>query len=508
VSDWADDRAIVGIDVGTTSVKVGLYSADGTEHTVASRDYPLHTPRPGWVEQDPDEVVDATLDAVAEVVAHAGDTGIEIAGVSTSTAMHSLLGVDGDGTARTPMSIWADTRAWRQAEQLRADHLDVYRRTGAPLHPMTPLAKLCWIREEQPACADGVERWITAKEHLLTALTGHAVIDHASASATGLCALEVADWDDDALDLAGVDARQLATVVPTDHVLDGLTDAAVRRTGLAADTPVVVGATDGVLANLGVGALRGGLGAVSIGTSGAVRVTVDRPVTDERMRLFCYPLTSDRWVVGGAISNGGLWIRWLREQLLGADLDADDLTELAADVPPGADGVTVLPYLTGERAPQWSPTPSGVVFGLQFDHGRGHLVRAGLEGVAHQLRLVTDAMADCGHPLALLRATGGFTNSPLWLRLVADILEIPLALPRVREATAFGAGLLGMVTLGMLDALDDVDDLIVVTDRLDPGTDDLAVHRAAHARYAELVEVLSDPFDRLAADRMGYGAGT
>lgn len=501
------DRAVVGVDVGTTAVKVGLYGPDGREHTVASRDYPLHMPRPGWVEQDPDQIVDATLDALAEIAAHAHDAGVVVAGVATSTVMHSLLGVDGHGAARTPMLTYADTRSWRQAEQLRADHPEVYRRTGTPLHPMAPLAKLRWIHEEQPELADGVRRWVTCKEHLLAALTGETVIDHASASATGLFGLEAAAWDDEALRLAHVDADQLATPVPTDHVLDGLTTAAAERTGLPADTPIVTGATDGVLANLGVGALRRGLGAVTVGTSGAVRVTVDAPVTDPRMRLFCYALTTDRWVVGGAISNGGLWLRWLREEVLGTDLDADDLTELAADVPAGSDGVTVLPYLTGERAPQWSPVPSGVVFGLRFEHGRGHLVRAGLEGVAHQLRLVTDAVADCGHPLERLRATGGFTNSPLWLQMVADILEIPLELPRVSESAAFGAGLLGMTALGLLGGLDDVDDLIVVTDQLDPSPDDRASHRAAHDRYAQLVEVLSDPFRRLAADREGGGPG-
>lgn len=495
------NRAVVGVDVGTTSVKVGLYGPDGREHTVASRDYPLHMPGPGRAEQDPDQIVEATLDAMAEVAAHARDADIEVAGVATSTAMHGLLGVDGNGAALTPMLTYADTRARRQAEELRADHLDVYLRTGTPLHPMAPLAKLRWIHDEQPDLADGVRRWVTCKEHLLAALTGQTVIDHSSASATGMFGLEAADWDDEALRLAYVDRDRLAPLVPTDHVLDGLTTATAERTGLPADTPVVAGATDGVLANLGVGALRTGLGAVTIGTSGAVRVTVDAPITDERMRLFCYALTSDRWVVGGAISNGGLWLRWLREELLGTQLDPDELTELAGEVPAGSDGVTVLPYLTGERAPQWSPVLSGVVFGLRFEHGRGHLVRAGLEGVAHQLRLVTDAVADCGHPLERLRATGGFTNSPLWLQTVADILEIPLELPRVSESTAFGTALLGMSALGVLDGLDAVDDLITVTGRLDPGTADRAVHRAAHERYAELVEVLSDPFQHLAAER-------
>lgn len=495
------DRAVIGLDVGTTAVKVGLYLPDGTEHAVASRDYPLSTPRPGWAEQDPDEIVAAALDALAEITAVARSSGIAVAGIATSTPMHSLMGLDADGRPLMPLMTYADTRARRDAAELRREHLDVYRRTGTPLHPMAPLAKLRWIHDEQPQLARRVRRWVTIKEYLLTALTGQAAIDHASASATGLYALQSRDWDAEALKLAHIDAEQLAPLVPTDHVLAGLATSTAERSGLPVDTPVVAGATDGVLANLGVGALGGGLGAVTIGTSGAVRVTVDEPVTDAGMRLFCYVMTPGRWVVGGAISNGGLWLRWLREEVFGGEFDDEQLTELAGRVPAGSDGVLALPYLTGERAPQWSGAPSGVLFGLRFQHGRGHLVRAGLEGVAHQLRLVTDALDETGHPVSRLRATGGFVNSSLWVQIVADILGVPVELPRVTEATAFGAGVLGMSALDLIRDVDQIEDLIVTLDRFEPNERDREVYDAAHARYAELTEVLAEPFERLAVAR-------
>lgn len=497
----ARDQAVIGLDVGTTAVKVGLYSPDGTEHAVASRDYALSAPHPGWAEQNPDEIVDAAIDALAEIVATARSSRIAVAGVATSTPMHSLMGLDGDGTPLTPMITWADTRARRHADALRAEHLDVYRRTGTPLHPMAPLAKLRWMHDEQPQLVARVRTWVSIKEYLLAALTGTMVIDHASASATGLFALESQTWDDEALALAAIDAEQLATPVPTNHILAGLTAATADRIGLSPDTPVVVGATDGVLANLGVGALGDDPGAVTIGTSGAVRVTVGAPVTDHAMRVFCYELTADRWVVGGAISNGGLWLQWLRDTVFDGALDNDALTALATDVAAGSDGVLALPYLTGERAPQWSAAPSGVMFGLRYHHGRGHLVRAGLEGVAHQLRLVTDALVDCGHPITRLRATGGFTNSALWMQTVADILDVRLEVVEVTEATAFGAGVLGMAALDLIDGIGAVEDMIAVRDRIDPADGTRATYDAAHARYAHLTDLLSDPFEELAAAR-------
>jgi gluconokinase len=496
-------RAVIGLDVGTTAVKAGLYDPEGRELDVARRRHPLRSSVGGRAEQDPGAVVDATLTALAEAAGSARRRGVDVVGISVSAAMHGLVGLDGDRAPRTPLVTWGDARAHAQAAQLRSDHFDVYRRTGTPLHPMAPLAKLRWYHEERGDLVAGVRTWVTAKELVLDALTGVIVIDRSSASATGLYALDAESWDDEALRLAHTDAARLAPVVPTDHVIDALTADAADRTGLARATPVVVGATDGVLANLGVGAIDDGVGALTIGTSGAVRTVVGAPHTDPRMRTFCYVLADRRWVVGGAISNGGLWLRWLRDAGIAGDLDDDALSELAAAVPPGSDGVTVLPYLTGERAPQWSSAPSGVVFGLRLGHGRGHLARAGMEGVAHQLRLVADALADGGHELTRLRATGGFTRSPVWLRIVAGVLDVPIEVPAVTEAAAFGAAALGMTALGLLDDLDVVADLVTVASTHQP--DDRRAYEAAHRRYAGLIDALGDPFDRLAAERAAAG---
>lgn len=489
-----DQLVVIGLDVGTTAVKVGLYGPDGTEHAVTSRGYPLHSPHPGWAEQDPDHIVAATMEALAEIAGRARQAGISVAGIAVSTPMHTLIGLAADGSPLTPMSTYADTRAHQQAARLRAGHLDVYRRTGTPLHPMSPLAKLIWFAETEPQLASRVAYWVTIKEYLLGALTGVAVIDQASASATGLFDLARQDWDSEALELAGINHDQLAPLVSSDHRVGRLTAATVARTGLSGSTVVIAGATDGVLANLGVGALGSGVGAVTIGTSGAVRVTVDAPVTDPAMRVFCYALTRDRWVVGGAINNGGLVLRWLRESIFDDQLDDDGLTDLASAVPPGSDGVIMLPYLTGERAPQWSADPSGVFFGLRIQHGRGQLVRAGLEGVAHQLRLVTDALAEAGHPVRVLRATGGFTHSPLWLQIVADILDVELELPEVSEATACGAAFVGLVALGLIDRLDDVQHLTTVRERIRPDPANRSMYEATHRHYAELTNQLADLF--------------
>lgn len=483
------DRVVIGIDVGTTATKVVSYRRDGTAVADAARDYPLHTPHAGWAEQDPDLVVDATLDALGEVVAATRQT---VAAIGLSTVMHSLIGLDDDGRPLTPMVTFADSRSWPQALRLRRERgIDLYRATGTPIHPMAPLAKLVWFAEEQPDLFGRVRRWVSIKEYLLRRLCDSDVVDHAVATATGLLDLQTLEWHGDALDAAGIDDDHLGRPVPTSTVLDHLEPDLADRLGLGPDTRVVVGASDGVLANLGVGAIDPGTAAVTIGTSGAVRVTEHQPRTDPAMRTFCYPLTERHWVLGGAISNGGLVARWINT-LLGGDDDYDRLTAAAHDVAAGSDGVLMLPYLTGERAPLWSPLRGGVLFGLRVDHDRGHLFRAALESVALQLRLVADALREMGGAgFDRVRVSGGFVTSDLWLQIVADVLDTELEVPAAAEGGAWGAALLAMHALGVIDDLRDAADDVAIVRTVTPDREAARRYDDVAARYAELVDRLN-----------------
>ncbi|MBW3605162.1 MAG: gluconokinase [Actinobacteria bacterium] len=480
------DQVVIGVDVGTTATKVVAYRPDGTEVTDAVREYPLDTPHAGWAEQDPDKVTDAVVDALSEVVAHV--TSATVAAVGLSTVMHSLIGLDDDGRPLTPIVTFADSRAWPQALRLRRDHgLRLYHATGTPLHPMAPLAKLVWFSEQRPDLADRVRRWVSIKEYLLRRLCDSDVVDHSVASATGLLDLQTLEWSADALAAAGVDAEQLGRPVPTTTVAGDLVPATAEQLGLDPATPVVVGASDGVLANLGVGAVEPGVAAVTIGTSGAIRVTEPEPRTDSDMRTFCYALTDRHWVLGGAISNGGLVLRWIDDLFGGGDYD--ELTAAAADVPAGSDGVLMLPYLTGERAPQWSPLRGGVLFGLRVEHERGHVVRAALEGVALQLRLVADALRDTGTAgFDRVRVTGGFVSSDLWLQIVADVLRADLEVPVAAEGAAWGAAMLALQAVGEIDDLADGAGQVRVERTVAHDADTAGRYDAVAERYADLVD--------------------
>ncbi len=494
----SSEPVVLGVDIGTTSTKTVAFDLAGQPLVSHAVRYDLHEPAPGYAEQDPDEILAAVVATLRRAVI---DTGRPVAGVSFSSAMHSLIGLDAPGTPLTPVITWADSRASAQAERIRASAggLAVHRRTGTPVHPMSPLAKLVWFREQEPELCERVAHWVGIKDYVLLHLCEAMVTDHSLASASGLMDIHRLGWDPEALQLAGITPEQLPELVPTTTVLPGLTATAAGATGLPAGTPVVVGAGDGPLANLGLGAVRPGVAACSIGTSGAVRVMVDKPSVDPMGAVFCYALTENRWVIGGAINNGGVVLGWagdaLAPELVGEP--EKKLLDLAAAVPAGAGGLVMLPYLLSERAPHWSAVPRGAYVGLTREHRRSHLVRAALEGVCQQLALVLTAMRAAGNEIHEMRATGGFAQSPFWRQLLADVLGMDVHFPTGHEGSSFGAALLGMQALGLIDSVDVAADLVTLAEAVQPEPGAAATYAALRPIVEELYQALLPTFGML-----------
>jgi gluconokinase len=323
-------------------------------------------------------------------------------------------------------------------------------------------------------------------------LTGEWVTDHSTASATGLLALGTLEYHEGALEVAGVGARQLPRVAPTKHTMSLSADGA-RALGCSPGLPLVLGAGDGPLANLGVGAVRPGVAACSIGTSGALRLMVERPVIDRQGRVFCYALSEDRWVVGGAVNNGGVVLQWAHDALA-PELEGDDaeraLMEIAAQAPPGSDRLLMLPYLLSERAPHWSTLARGAYVGLTRAHRREHLVRAAIEGVCQQLALVLASLREAGNEVREIRATGGFARSDLWRQMLCDALGQPVGFPEGHQGSGFGAALLGMEALGIVASFDRAAELIAIDEVRAPDP-------AAADVYARMLPIFDGLYDAL-----------
>lgn len=501
-------EVVIGIDVGTTASKAVAFGVGVPWRHSALHEYPLLQPHPGWEVQDPERIRAAVLATVAQCVGTAA--GAHVVGLSISTAMHGLLGLDADLRPVTPLVTWADSRSVEQSRALRASGIarQIYRASGTPVHPMTPLTKIMWFTSHQPDLSARVRHWVGLKDYIVFTLTGTLATELSSASGTAMLDVKTRQWNPAAIELAGIEAGQLPEILATTAVLPLAVDVA-QQVGLPAGTPVVLGAGDGPLGNLGTGATAPGIVGLSIGTSGAARMLVPEPVIDPEGRLFCYALTDRHWVAGSAVSNGGVVARWAAAvfgqdllQTAGPGRSADaELLSLAAQVPAGSDGLLMLPYLLAERGPLWDPDLSGAFLGIRHGHTRGHFVRAAVEGVALQLSAIVDRL-DSIEPVTSVRATGGVFRSQVWRDVVAGALGRPIRVVGGAEGTALGAAALGLFALGRTS---DPFGAVALLDPAAVGQAWLGVEAAAvaadasvYARMRAQVPALLDAYDDVA----------
>lgn len=458
MSNGRDNTPVyIGLDVGTTAVKVAAFDVGGTSGTVAMalRECRLLQPEPGWQVVDPVTLLEAVDDALQLVFNQVGD--LDVIAISVSTAMHGLLGWDAQMNPVTPVITWADSRAAEMARQVRTQGLAemLLHRTGTPVHSMSPLMKLMWLGRHEPELVGEVRWWGGVKELVLHHLTGELVSEYSTASGTGLLGVNELAWDEVALDLAGVTADRLPRLVSPTQRLSMRAELAAH---LGIDrVEVVAGAADGPLGNLGTGAIVPGVVGLSLGTSGAVRMPVERPTFDDAGRLFCYALTEDLWVTGGPVSNGGIAFDWATRTFAPEMLSARDPgkpLEIAASAPPGSDGLVMIPYLLAERAPLWDPDLPGAFLGIRFDHRRQHFLRAALEGVCLQVAAIVDIL-DSVQPVSTVRATGGPFRAQLWRNVMAAMLDRPFFVASDAGGTALGAAALGVYAMGEADSLAD-----------------------------------------------------
>lgn len=514
---------IAAVDIGTSSTRALLFEDARFTVASASVEYALASPEAGAAELDPSGVHAAVLSCLARLVRQAG---ARIDCVALSAAMHSLMAVDADGAPLTPLYTWADNRAAPEAARMRArpDAQALYAETGVPIHPMSPLAKLVWLRETQPALFARAARFVSIKEYVCHRLFGRWVVDDAIASASGLYSLATRTWSTRALEVAGIDAARLATVTRPETLLRGLVPDAASALGLDVQTPFMLGASDGCLANLGAGLIAGAAGTgarrravLTIGTSGALRMAVGAPAPDAAMRTFCYALSDDEYVIGGATNGGGLPLRWLRDNFpqlrggLAATGDPyDALAALGAQAPPGAGGLLFHPYLAGERAPLWNADARASFIGLDFTHGPAHLVRAVMEGVLFNLAMVLAVLEELAlGPVDEIVAGGGFARSDIWLGIAADLLGRPLAVADNPETTAQGAALMALKALGRVPRLADAVALLPAGGkRVMPDPARHALYAALAPVFAEVPAKLEPLYAQLAGFRRASAAGT
>ena len=481
-------NCFVGVDVGTTNVKALAMPGD-LGQILAHASAPLTTlhPKPGYAEQYTAEIWSAFIHVINEVVREVTTGGHTITHVAFCTAMHSLLPMDADGNPLGNAILWSDNRAEEQANDLRITQAAlgkaIYEETGTPLHPMIPLCKLAWLREHDPRLLHRTARFGSIKEFLWHKLTGEFEIDYSIATATGLFDERKRQWSEQALTYAGVRSNQLSTPVATTSQRPYRPRPETADVNLPATVSLLIGASDGCLANLGAGAIKRGTATLTIGTSGAIRQTVRKPLRDAEVRLFCYLLDEGYYVVGGPTNNGGNVLEWVTEKLTQQDTQAT--LDEAATIPPGSDGLLFLPYLQGERAPLWDASARGAYLHVDWQHTRSHFVRAALEGVLFNLLSINELLARHTGPALLIHANGGFAQSTLWVQMLADMAGVPVRLNASNESGSMGAILLTLKAVGEVKTLDEAAERVAFGNTFEPDLTRHKVYRKAFRQWEE-----------------------
>ena len=457
----ASDPLILTIDAGSSSVRATIHDhgARAVAGLEARRPYQFATTSDGGVEVGADSLFKLVVEAIDEVLARTGSRCSGIAAVAMSTFWHNLMGVDAGGRALTPVYSWADTRSAGAAEQLRSqvDESRYHARTGCPLHPSYLPAKLLWLYRSRPDCFRRSTRWMSFGEYAYLKLFGVDRCSLSMASGTGLLDQDRLDWDEGILQVLPLERNQLSALIDLDAPLSGLGQPFAGRWPDLRRIPWIAAVGDGACSNVGSGCCTPDRLALMVGTSGAMRVMGKTPKPSVPRGLWCYLADRRRFVLGGSLSNGGLLFEWMTETLR-LDRDREAVERQLADLAPDSHGLTLLPFLAGERSPGWQPKARAAVTGMSLHTRPIEILRASLESVAYRFAKIARLLGPVVPENREIVASGGaLLQSAAWLQIMADVLGQPVVASAVKEASSRGAALLALEALGFLDSIEEVE---------------------------------------------------
>jgi xylulokinase len=465
----------IGLDLGTSGLKTMALTPDGHSVAEASANYPLMTPKPGWTEQHPSDWLEAARTALKALSSELQSKGFTPVAIGLSGQMHGAVFLDAHGQVIRPAPLWNDQRtADACAEIERAvPRLELIQRTGNPAVTGFQVPKLVWLRAAEPDHFARVRHVLLPKDYLGFALTGDLHTEPSDASGIGALNIQTRTWDEDVLGALKLSSDLFPQVIPSHAMVGRLNSIWANATGLPEGLPVIAGAGDnaGAAIGLGLSHARPGVGSVSLGTSGVIFVPLSAPTPDPegRIHLFCHA-DGGYHFLGVTLAAAGS-LQWYRDRLA-PGVPFDDLMQEAEAVPSGSDGLMFMPYLAGERSPWLDPDLRGAWLGLSLAHGRGHLTRAILEGVAFSLRDTLEVMRPLA-PLGRALAIGGGSRSALWLSIVGNALRVRFEKPALEEGPARGAAILGLVGAGVFS--------------------DVSAALEATMPQSEVVDVIDDP---------------
>lgn len=492
---------LLGIDIGTSSCKVAIFDRTGRVLAHASAEYAVTYPRTGWAEQDPCDWWDGVCRALNTLWQSAPVMPDDIAAVGVDGQSWAAVALDGNGNSLWRTPLWMDTRAQdictRIVREIGEER--IFAVSGNALSPTYTTGKVLWMREHCPEIFAKTEHILQSNGYIVYRLTDAITQDVSQGYGWHCFDVRRNTWDGDMAERLGIPTHLLPPIVPCDRVVGCVTAAAARATGLAVGTPVVAGGLDAACGTLGAGVIDAGQTQEQGGQAGGMSICLDRVCADPRLILGAH-VVPNRWLLQGGTVGGGGVMRWLERELGAYEREhaaalgrssLEQLGELAEAVAPGSDGLVFLPYMAGERTPIWDADAKGVYYGLDFSKTRGHLIRAGMEGVAYSLRHNLEVAAQAGAHADTLCATGGAANSKLWTQIKADVTGKTILVSSSDTATTWGAAILAGIGVGMFGSYKEaVEGSVRYTRRHEPNATNAEVYGERYRVYRALYPAL------------------
>ncbi|MBT4942612.1 MAG: xylulokinase [Chloroflexi bacterium] len=484
----------LGIDIGTSSIKVVAVDPNGKLLAVASSPMPVDVQRPGWSEQNPEDWWTGTCSAIRQALSEIESP--EVVAVGLSGQMHSLVSLDSSLNVVRPAILWNDVRSSAEAAYVRetVGNESLRRLAGNPSLEGFTVSKLLWMRNHEPQLFEKISHMLLAKDYVRFRLTGELATDPSDASATLLFDIVNSRWSGELCSMLGLDLTILPPIVESTGIVARVTSVAATATGLTAGVPVVGGGADNACAAVGAGVVSSGDVLFSVGTSGTVVAPISEPSTDPAMRIHSMRhAVPDTWYLMGVVLSAGAALDWWRRSSGQATFDA--LVSEASEVEAGSGGVTFLPYLNGERTPHADANARGVFFGMHGGTERAHMTRAVMEGVSFALRDSMELMNELEVNPSEAVVVGGGASSSMWLQMLSDVVDLSLRTVGPSEGAPLGAAMLAAAGSGAFgDVVEAGHVWLTELVSVEPCVALKGAYDDAYGRYRALYPVLQDVF--------------
>jgi xylulokinase len=493
-------KVLLGLDIGTSGVRVLAVDEFGKVVAEASAEHPLYTPKPGWTEQNPEDWWQASKEALGKAAVQTGQAGGEVVGIGLSGQMHGSVFLDSSDEVIRPALLWNDQRTEEQCAEITdaVGEERLIQLSGNPALTGFQAPKVLWLRDEEPENYDRLAHVLLPKDYVRLRLTGEHATDVSDAAGTLFLDVGSRDWSKEILAALDVPEEWMPKVYEGPESTGVLREEVAEELGLPAGIPVAAGGGDNAAAAVGVGVVREGVVSSSVGTSGVIFAHAEEftPDPSGRLHAFCHTVPGAYHLMGVTLSAGGSLSWW--HDLLGGEYGYDELSEMASSAPPGSEGLLFLPYLSGERTPHSDPAARGSFFGLTNRHGKEHMTRALMEGVIFSLKESLEIMQELGTPIEQVRAIGGGARGELWRQLQADIYGMPIYRTTIDEGPAYGAALLAGVAAGIYGDVQEASARVDLRDEVtEPEDKNANLYQEYFEAYRSLYPATKDTMRRL-----------